>query len=116
MIYPIDIHKSVSGDTNQVLQNFRGIFQGIGLGPRLHISRYASAEGGVVTPSLLRRVHRHGGQRIGQQKSVMPPLIYLEDYADKEENFRESLGNPTSADITSEPRPPSKKTTEEPTL
>ena len=54
----------------------------------------------------------------------MPPLTYLEEYEDKEDNTppvqqrgpHEALRNPPSSDTTSEHRPPSEKPTKEPTL
>ena len=43
--------------------------------------------------------------------SVIPPLIYLEDY-----NDNDSSSKPPSVETTPEPGPPREKPTEEPTL
>ena len=46
----------------------------------------------------------------------MPPLIYLEEYGEEEDNSREPLSNLTSNNITSEPGPPIEIYTKELTL
>ena len=46
----------------------------------------------------------------------MPPLIYLEDSCDEEDNPSESPTDPPSTEPTPELVPPIKKPTEEPTL
>ena len=46
---------------------------------------------------------------------VIPPLIYPEDYDNKEDDPRESPSDPTSAEPTPELGPPREKPTKEPT-
>ena len=52
---------------------------------------------------------------LDDEDSLMPTLMYLEEYDDKEDNPLESLSDPTSVEPTPEPGPPSEKPTKEPT-
>ena len=51
----------------QVLQNFHGIYQGIGLDLCLTSSSYITVEGGVEPLDPPRRGHGHGVNQLGQQ-------------------------------------------------
>ena len=83
MCSPRDVHKSDPVGTDQALQHVHIIFQGIIQGPHLPSSCYAAAEGGVDPQPCDAVVTYKEDSESDEKYSVMPPLIYPEDYDGK---------------------------------